>query len=469
MLNISRRLALGLAVAVMATPAAAADNFTLAGKTVTWIVGFKEGGGTDRLTRVLQSKLAEHLPGNPEVIVLNKPGGGSVTASNDFHANAPNDGTTLIMASTSGLLPPLLGAKVARYDPNQWVAVAGFSRGATMFGISDQLGVGGSDAKADYAALRRANIRFGLETPISAEMLDLVSLNLLDIDARVIFGLSSKDAEAALARGEMNMNTDNTRSYLKDYGNDPEINPVWSYGVIAEDGSLLRDPDLPDVPTFPEFYEAVKGREPAGPGYELQRNLMNAKVMLSKSVMLPPGTPDHIRDAYVAAMKKVVADPDVAAKLPREVGSMPVNFGDATQRAIALGTAMSPEVREWADAFLWKTTTRRSTEPAGRRAPFRPGGRAGAAAARTPRGGAPPARGPAPEWAGITSDGTFRGPGDPAGGRGKVSRIRSRSSERPTRRAGPDNERNEPCWTPRCSPSHNWRPRPPSFPSRRAS
>ena len=353
MLKVTKRAMLGIVAAAAMLPVESfAQDFSLEGKTVTWIVGFREGGGTDRLTRVLQAKMSENLPGNPDVIVLNKPGGGSVTASNDFHANAANDGTMLIMASTSGLLPPLLGASVAEYDPNEWVAVAGFSRGATMFGISDQLGVTGADVKADAAALAKANIRFGLETPISAEMLDLVSLNLLGVEARVIFGLSSSDAEAALARGEMNMNTDNTRSYLKDYGEDPKINPVWSYGVINEDGSLSRDPDLPDVPTFPEFYEAVKGEAPSGLGYELQKSLMNAKVMLSKAVMLPPGTPDDIRQVYIDAMKKTVADPEVAAKLPREVGSMPVNFGDATQRAIALGTAMDPEVRNWANEFL---------------------------------------------------------------------------------------------------------------------
>ncbi|MBV7393081.1 hypothetical protein [Mameliella sediminis] len=355
MLKFTRRLTLGLAAAAMISPAAAvAEEFTLEGKTVTWVVGFREGGGTDRLTRVLAAKLSENLPGNPDIIVLNKPGGGSVTASNDFHANAPADGTTLIMASTSTFLPALLGASVAKYDPNEWVAVSGFARGATMFGISKQIGAKGNghDATEDFDGMKGANIRFGLETPISAEMLDLVAMNLLGIDARVIFGLSSSDAEAAFLRGEMNMNTDNTRSYLKDFKDDAKVVPVWTYGVIDEDGTLLRDPDLPDVPTFPEFYEAALGEKPSGLGYDLQQNLMNAKVMISKAVMLPPGTPDEIRDVYVEAMRKTVADPAVADKLPREIGSMPVNFGAATQRAIAVGTSMSPEVRAWANTFL---------------------------------------------------------------------------------------------------------------------
>jgi len=352
MLKFTKRIIIGLAVAAILPLPAFAQDFTLKGKTVTWLVGFKEGGGTDRLTRVLQSKLAEHLPGKPEIIVLNKPGGGSVTASNDFHRNAPNDGTMLMMASTSGFLPVLLGSKVAKYDPNEWRAVAGFARGAALFGIVAQTGASSGDAKADLAALRSADLRFGTETPISAEMLDFVSVHLLDIGLRTVFGLGSKDAEAAFERGELNMNTDNTRSYLKGWGDDPKVMPVWAYGVIAEDGSLQRDPDLPDIPTYPEFYREATGKTPGGLGYALQKNLMNAKVMISKAVMLPRKTPDNIRRAYIEAMKKTVAEPDVAAKLPREIGSMPVTFGDETQRAIAAGTAMEREVRDWANQFL---------------------------------------------------------------------------------------------------------------------
>lgn len=355
MLNVTRRFALGVAAAVAMAPVTGfAQDFTLEGQTVTWIVPFSEGGGTDRLTRLLAASLSENLPGNPNVIVLNQPGGGSVTAANAFHTDAPADGTTLIMASTSTFLPVLLGADVAQYNPNEWVAITGFARGATMYGIAEQLGAegDGADPASDIEGLRSANIRFGLETPISAEMLDLVSLNLMDIDARVIFGLSSSDAEAAFLRGEMNLNTDSTRAYLGDWGEDDSVVPLWSYGVIDEDGTLLRDPDLPNVPTFPEFYEAVTGEAPSGLGYELQQSLMNAKVMISKAIMLPPGTPDNIRDVYIEAMRAVIADPDVAAALPREVGSMPINFGAATQRAIASGTSMSPEVREWANSFL---------------------------------------------------------------------------------------------------------------------
>ena len=165
MTKLLQRLILVIAIVAILPLSAFAQNFTLEGKTVTWIVGFREGGGTDRLTRILQAKLSQHLPGNPNIIVLNKPGGGSVTASNAFQREAPNDGTMLIMASTSGILPVLLGSSVAEYNPNEWPAIAGFARGATLFGIVSQTGTGTGHAKTDLQALKSANIRFGLETP----------------------------------------------------------------------------------------------------------------------------------------------------------------------------------------------------------------------------------------------------------------------------------------------------------------
>ena len=106
----TKSLALGALAAVstvaLTLPAQAVD---FSGKTIEWIVPFREGGGTDRLTRILQPKLAALLPGNPTVLVLNQPGGGSIKASNKFHRSAPSDGTMLFTASTLALGAALQG------------------------------------------------------------------------------------------------------------------------------------------------------------------------------------------------------------------------------------------------------------------------------------------------------------------------------------------------------------------------
>ena len=71
------------------------------GKTVTWVVPFKEGGGTSRFARFIQPFLTKYLPGNPDIQVMHIPGGGAIKGSNYFQENAKADGTFLFGCSTS--------------------------------------------------------------------------------------------------------------------------------------------------------------------------------------------------------------------------------------------------------------------------------------------------------------------------------------------------------------------------------
>jgi tripartite-type tricarboxylate transporter receptor subunit TctC len=75
------RMRFGLAlaaVAILAAPAAAQSaGDSLAGKTVTLIIGFGPGGGYDLWGRLVARHIGKHLPGNPTVVPQNMPGAGS--------------------------------------------------------------------------------------------------------------------------------------------------------------------------------------------------------------------------------------------------------------------------------------------------------------------------------------------------------------------------------------------------------
>lgn len=66
------------------------------GKSITIVVGFVAGGGTDTATRIIAKQLSENL-GQP-VVVENKPGAGGTIAT-QFVANAKPDGTTLLLGT----------------------------------------------------------------------------------------------------------------------------------------------------------------------------------------------------------------------------------------------------------------------------------------------------------------------------------------------------------------------------------
>ncbi len=85
----------GLAFAVfLGVAAGRADDF-YKGKLFTIVVGFSPGGGYDTYARVLSRHIAAHIQGNPNVIVQNMPGAGSLTALRYLNVTAPRDGTVM--------------------------------------------------------------------------------------------------------------------------------------------------------------------------------------------------------------------------------------------------------------------------------------------------------------------------------------------------------------------------------------
>src|SRR5262245_3432507 len=85
-------LVLATALAV-GSPAGAQDFYK--GKTLTITVGFSPGGGYDVNARALARHLGQHIPGNPNVLVQNLPGAGSLTSVRFLDATAPKDGTVM--------------------------------------------------------------------------------------------------------------------------------------------------------------------------------------------------------------------------------------------------------------------------------------------------------------------------------------------------------------------------------------
>ena len=99
-----------LAAAALCTPAQAQGYPS---KPVNIVVPFAPGGATDIMTRLLAERLSKRL-GQP-VIVENKPGAGTMIAS-EYVAKAPADGHTVLMAASSLGIAPSLYSKV-NYDP----------------------------------------------------------------------------------------------------------------------------------------------------------------------------------------------------------------------------------------------------------------------------------------------------------------------------------------------------------------
>ena len=69
------------------------------GKQIRMIVRTTPGGDYDQYSRLLARFMGKHIPGNPQFVVVNMPGGGGITAANYMAQVAPRDGTVVGIVS----------------------------------------------------------------------------------------------------------------------------------------------------------------------------------------------------------------------------------------------------------------------------------------------------------------------------------------------------------------------------------
>ena len=102
----------------LASPVHADVDFS--DKTITWVVPFKEGGGTSRFARFIQPFLTKYLPGNPDIQIMHIPGGGAIKGSNYFQKNAKPDGTFIFGCSTSVIVNVATGNPLVKYNLSEY-------------------------------------------------------------------------------------------------------------------------------------------------------------------------------------------------------------------------------------------------------------------------------------------------------------------------------------------------------------
>jgi tripartite-type tricarboxylate transporter receptor subunit TctC len=349
--------ALALGLATIAGTAAQAADFS--GKRITIIVPFSEGGGTDSYSRFMLPYFEKYLPGNPKILVVNKPGGGGLTGVNYFASKAKPDGLTILALSTSSQSNYMLGDPRAKFNMDDFVPIILSPRGITFYtrkelGIQD---VKGLKAKIEkMRSYKPEQLSFGGKTPTSGGLALRTALSLLGIEVNSVWGLGGNGPMAlAFERGEFTVSYDNTLSFKNNRAHMIKsglANPLFTFGVVNEEGNIERDPALPDIPTVDEYYKAVYGKDPSGPAYEAYRSLMAVSVPLSKSWNLMKGTPKDIVEAWRSAAKKVYAEITKSPKGQKIFGPYKNIIGDAAVKIRDDGTTLSPSAAKWLAKYV---------------------------------------------------------------------------------------------------------------------
>ncbi|MFN3888762.1 MAG: Bug family tripartite tricarboxylate transporter substrate binding protein [Beijerinckiaceae bacterium] len=341
----------GAALTVCMGPASS-TALDLKGKTVTVIIPFGAGGGSDVWGRFNATLLQRHLPGQPAVVVRNLPGGGSVSGANLFAATAKPDGLTLLGTSGSTQFPYLLGVGQVKFDYRDWIPVLAAPTGGVAY-ISAKLGAG---SLKELGKLKGQKIHYASQGLTSLDLVPLLGFRLLGLDVQHVTGFPGRgEGRLAFERGEMNIDYQTTSAYLRSGAplvKNGQAVALFSWGVLDKAGKLARDPNFPDLPHFEEAYEIVHGKKPSGIEWEAMRAFLVAGFPGQKLLVLPKGTPSDIVEVYRKAARDLVKDPEYTAKRDDLIGEYDQLTDAEGEQLYAAATTISPAAREWVRNFL---------------------------------------------------------------------------------------------------------------------
>lgn len=336
---------------LVAAPAMAQD-VDFSGETIEWWIPFSEGGGSDVWARFLAPYLSRHLPGNPNVMIRNVPGGGSITGTNEFAARARPNGLQLLGTSGSTQFPYLLGDARVRYDFAELEPVLVSPTGGVVY-IPSSLGI--ADA-SELGQVADQELVYASQGATSLDLVPMLAFEVMGLNVRHVFGMTGRgDGRLAFERGEATIDYQTSSAYLTNVVPLVEAGtavPLFSYGVLDAEGNVQRDPSFPEIPHFIEAYEMMHGEAPSGVAFDTYMAFFGAGFAAQKPAMLPAGTSDEIVQAYRDAFAAAAADPDLIANAGEVLGAYVQAVGNDVEGLYNVATTINPEAREWVRNYL---------------------------------------------------------------------------------------------------------------------
>lgn len=273
-----------------------------AGKTITVVIGLDTGGTTDVFARTLGTYLKKHIPGNPNIVIQNMPGGAGILATNYVQEKAKPDGLTVLWGPWDPLAQALaLPGMRARYEKFEFLGGIGDTR--VNYARTDII-PGGLKKPEDIAKVKETiNIGDPTVTGISG-LLGRLSLATLGVPHKLITGYKGgTDVFLALQRNEIQFqNTSITtfRTRSKDFVQSGQAIGINYFVPVDAQGKFEKKPHITDIPSFPELYMSIKGNMPSGPTWNALNWLTTQIGEMTFVGLAPPATPAEA----VAALRK---------------------------------------------------------------------------------------------------------------------------------------------------------------------
>lgn len=353
-------LVLGLAAALAAASAAPATAQFYKGKTIAILINYPPGGPTDIEGRIVARHIANHIPGKPNVIAKNMPGGAGNIATNYLGQTARRDPTQLAFFTWSPM-DQLLGDPGLLVKYEDFVFVAGVAQPVVVYMRTDVA----PGVKQPLDLFKTANFRVGALAPHGHGTLRTAfALDMLGIKYKQVAGYKGlKEVETAVLQNEVQL----SNSSLPGFRASIEPNmvktgtviPLFHFDTQRTDGSFGRSPALPELMAFLELYRARYGKDamPSGPRWETMVMLNNQMDQMFRVSLLPPGVPREAADELRAAFTAMWKDEAFLSDYEKSIKNRPALVSGAEGEKIMASIAQTrPQVIKFIKDYVEEST-----------------------------------------------------------------------------------------------------------------
>jgi tripartite-type tricarboxylate transporter receptor subunit TctC len=288
--------------------------------------------------RLLAQFMGKHIPGNPNFIVQNMPGAGSIIGANYIYNISKPDGLTIGAIQPSIYFNQLQKQAEVKYDWGKF----------TWIGSSDK-----SDhllyMRADLPYKTLADVRRAKEPPkcgstgagTSGSYMPKLLEETLGTRFTVVAGYQGGgEIDLAVERGELQCRALTIQAY---HSREPCHN--WrkrGFARILMQTGKTRDPRLTDVPTLYELMDEYKTPE-------AERRLLPlvfAATDFGRPIVAPPGLPADKTKIFREAFMKTMSDPELLAEAKRKNFDITPSTGEELEALAKQVISQSPEVVE---------------------------------------------------------------------------------------------------------------------------
>ena len=259
-------------------------------KPIRLVVPYPPGGPTDFVGRAVAAKLTELL--GQQMVVDNRPGAGTVIAS-EMIARAAPDGYNLLFGTGGGtFLAPLILPKVP-YDPQKdFASVAMLVMSPQVLVVHPSVGANSvkeliAVAKAKAGQLNFSSVGTGTSPHLGGELFK----SLAGVDMVHVPYKGTAPAMTDLIAGRIQLAFSSIPTVLTHV----QAGRLKMLGT----GGTKRSPTLPDIPPVADSL----------PGFEL---------VTWYAVFAPTGTPPAIVNRLNAEIAKVLRDPDIQKRFSEQ-------------------------------------------------------------------------------------------------------------------------------------------------------